>query len=278
MTSMEESWTNWLCEMDPYDYSFINQSSINADIVSSFERNFERPSKLVKTDSSSTCSYNISFKNENPQPIRVEPAFKPRSKTTNSKNERKRVNTQESNKKNGSVSKSASHHIPDHIIAERIRREKISQQFIALSALIPNLKKIDKTSVLCDAIKYVKELKEQVKLLEEQSKKNSLESMVDEEFSFTSSCNETSKTNMSLPEVKARLSGKNVVIRILCEKNKAVMVNVYREIEKLHLSVIGGSSLSFGSFLLAITIIAKMDDEWNMSMEKLAKTLGVGLL
>ncbi|KAL5064145.1 hypothetical protein RYX36_025882 [Vicia faba] len=244
---MEESWTNWLCEMDPDDYSFINQSSINADIVSSFESNLEleRPSKLLKTASSSTCSYNISFENENPPPVRVEPALKPKYKTVNSK-------------MNSSFLKSTTHHIPDHIIAERMRREKISQQFIALSALIPNLKKVDKASVLCNAIKYVKELKEQVKLLEEQTKKKSVESMMDEDTSYTSSCNETSKTKLILPEVKTRVSGKNVVIRILCEKDKAVMVNVYREIEKLHLSVINGSSLSFGSSVLAITIIAKV--------------------
>lgn len=61
----------------------------------------------------------------------------------NSKNERKRVNIQESNKKNSSFSKTSTHHIPDHIIAERKRRQKISQQFIALSALIPNLKKVN---------------------------------------------------------------------------------------------------------------------------------------
>lgn len=112
--------------------------------------------------------------------------------------------------------------------------------------------------MLCDAIKYVKELKEQVKLLEEQNKKKSVESMVDEDIPHTSSYNENSKTNMLLPEVKTRLSGKNVVIRILYEKDKTVMVNVYREIEKLHLSVINASSFSFGSSLLAITIIAKV--------------------
>ncbi|CAK8562584.1 unnamed protein product [Lathyrus sativus] len=276
MTSMEELWTNWLCEMDSDDYSFINQSSINADTVSSFESNLERPSKLRKTDSSSTCSYNISFENENPPPITVEPALKPKSKTV--KNESKRAIIQESNKKNGSLSKSATDHIPDHIIAERIRREKISKQFIALSALIPNLKKIDKASVLCDAIKYVKELKEQVRVLEEQCKKKSVELMVDEHISYTSSFNETSKTNMLLPEVKTRLSGKNVVVRILCEKDKAVMVNVYREIEKLHLSVINASSFSFGSSLLAITIITKVEDELNMSMKKLARNLRIGLM
>jgi hypothetical protein len=135
---------------------------------------------------------------------------------------------------------------------------------------------MDKASILGDAIKYVKELKEQVKVLEEQSKRKSVESVVvvkklsqlsvDEDVSDTSSnscdenSDETSKTYLSsLPEVEARLSGKNVLIRILCEKkDKGVMVNVYREIEKLHLSVINASSFSFGSSVLAITIIAQV--------------------
>ncbi|GAU24841.1 hypothetical protein TSUD_157560 [Trifolium subterraneum] len=290
---MEESWTNWLCDMEPDDYSFINQSSINTDInVSS---NLERPSKLLKTASSSTCSYILTFENENPPPTKVEPALKTKTKVVNSKNEQRRVNTQESNKKKSTFSKSTSHHTPDHIIAERLRREKISQQFIALSALIPNLKKMDKASVLGDAIKYVKELKEQVKVLEEQSKRKSVESVVvvkklsqlsvDEDVSDTSSnscdenSDETSKTYLSsLPEVEARLSGKNVLIRILSEKDKGVMMNVYRELEKLHLSVINASSFSFGSSVLAITIIAQMEQELNMNIQKLAKQLRFGLM
>ncbi|CAJ2635216.1 unnamed protein product [Trifolium pratense] len=293
---MEESWTNWLCDMEPDDYRFINESSINTDInqVSSLER----PSKLLKTASSSSsspCSYILTFENENPPPIKVQPALKTKTKVVNSKNEQRRVNTQESNMKKNSFSKSTTHHTPDHIIAERLRREKISQQFIALSALIPNLKKMDKASVLGDAIKYVKELKEQVKVLEEQTKKKSVESVmvvkklsqlyVDEDVSDTSSnscdenSDETSKTYLSsLPEVEARLSGKNVLIRILCEKDKGVMVNVYREIEKLHLSVIDASSFSFGSSVLAITIITQMEEELNMSVQKMAKQLRFGLV
>ncbi|XP_045831786.1 transcription factor bHLH18-like [Trifolium pratense] len=294
---MEESWTNWLCDMEPDDYRFINESSINTDInqVSSLER----PSKLLKTvssSSSSPCSYILTFENENPPPIKVQPALKTKTKVVNSKNEQRRVNTQESNMKKSSFSKSTTHHhTPDHIIAERLRREKISQQFIALSALIPNLKKMDKASVLGDAIKYVKELKEQVKVLEEQTKKKSVESVmvvkklsqlyVDEDVSDTSSnscdenSDETSKTYLSsLPEVEARLSGKNVLIRILCEKDKGVMVNVYREIEKLHLSVIDASSFSFGSSVLAITIITQMEEELNTSVQKMAKQLRFGLV
>ncbi|PHT68576.1 Transcription factor bHLH18 [Capsicum annuum] len=56
-------------------------------------------------------------------------------------------------------------------------KKKLSQRFIALSALIPGLKrKMDKASVLGDAIKYLKQLQQSVKTLEEQTPKKSVES------------------------------------------------------------------------------------------------------
>ncbi|CAA6667445.1 unnamed protein product [Spirodela intermedia] len=57
----------------------------------------------------------------------------------------------------------------DHSIAERRRREKLSQRFIALSAMVPGLKKMDKASVLGDAVSYVKKLQERVRTLEDQA-------------------------------------------------------------------------------------------------------------
>lgn len=121
--------------------------------------------------------------------------------------------------------------------------------------------------MLGDAIKYVKELKEQVKLKEEGRKRKSVESaavfMKDVSDTSLDSCNRNSdeaaaKTNASLPEVKARVLGKNVLMRILCEKDEAMLSNIFREIHNFHLSVINCSFLSFGSSFLAITIIAKV--------------------
>lgn len=136
---------------------------------------------------------------------------------------------------------------------------------------------MDKVSVLGEAIRYVKELKEKVKVMEEQGKRKSQESVMrgkksqvcaaaDEDVSDTSSnsCEfgnsdvPSSKTNMSLPEIEARVSKKNVLIRILCEKEKVMLVNIFREIEKLHLSVINSSALSFGSSVLDTTIVAEV--------------------
>ncbi|XP_004230658.1 transcription factor bHLH18-like [Solanum lycopersicum] len=172
----------------------------------------------------------------------------------------------------------------DHIIAERKRREKLSQRFIALSALIPGLKKMDKASVLGDAIKYLKQLQEKVKTLEEQTKKKSVESVVfvkkyelygdgensssDENYSSG-----TVPVDEALPEIEARISEKDVLIRIHCEKSKGVVEKTVAEIEKLHLSVINTCALSFGTSALDITIIAQMDEEFAMTVKDLVKNL-----
>ncbi|XP_043711109.1 transcription factor bHLH18-like [Telopea speciosissima] len=171
-------------------------------------------------------------------------------------------------------------HSQDHIIAERKRREKLSQRFIALSAIVPGLKKMDKASVLGDAIKYLKQLQERVKTLEEQAmKKKAMESVVvikksqissDDDNSFSG---ENFGTNDPLPEIEARVSDKNVLIRIHCEKQKGIVVKTLAEMEKLHLCVINSSAIPFGESTLDITVVAKMEEDFSMKVKDLVRHL-----
>ncbi|KAG6646903.1 hypothetical protein I3843_07G040100 [Carya illinoinensis] len=188
-------------------------------------------------------------------------------------------------KRASSVTRSTHSNAQDHIMAERKRRETLSQRFIALSAIVPGLKKMDKASVLGDSIKYVKELQERVILLEEQTKKRTVESVVfvkksqlsaDDE---TSSCDENfeGRSDEALPEIEARISDKDVLIRIHCEKNRGVVVKILGEIEKLHLSVVNSSVLPFGNSTLDITVIAQMDNAFDLTAKDLVKTLRVAL-
>ncbi|CAK8539584.1 unnamed protein product [Lathyrus sativus] len=330
MTPNDESWTSWLCDLDPEDYKIINDINIvplsqdhnilqqslssgshcshttsstmsnsSGDVVNSFER----PTKTLKTNSPSNIgshSYVLCFNNPEPE---QEQELEPKGKilnygkclTSQGLSENQKKETKRSiveSKKSDSVAK----HAQDHIIAERKRREKLSQQFIALSALIPDLKKMDKASVLGDAINHVKQLQEQVKILEQKNQRKNIESVVyvekttkscssDEDVSVSDTSSNSGNggnnychPNRSLPEVEARVSEKNVLIRIHCEKEKGVLMKIIHVIENLHLSVISNSTLLFGTTKLDITIIAEMDDEFRLSVQELVRSIRVGLL
>ncbi|KAI3958790.1 hypothetical protein MKX01_023466 [Papaver californicum] len=172
----------------------------------------------------------------------------------------------------------------DHVMAERKRREKLSLRFIALSALVPGLKKMDKASVLGDAVKYLKQLQEKVKTLEEQTTKKTVESVIFlkktqiyADDNDLSSSNENSVTgsiyNEPLPEIEARVSHKNVLIRIHCEKRKGVFVKILSQIEKLHLSIMNSNAIPFDDSSLAITVTAQMNAEYSMTVKDLVQSL-----
>ncbi|XP_052107630.1 transcription factor bHLH18-like [Arachis duranensis] len=148
----------------------------------------------------------------------------------------------------------------DHIMSERNRRQELSRKFIALSATIPGLKKTEKAHVLEEAIKYMKELEERVKVLEE-----------DGEISITRShvCGCGHET---LPEVEARVFGKQVLIKIHCVTQCGVLIQIFSQLQLLHLSISSSNVLPFGN-TLDITIIAHMGHKCSFIVKDLVRNL-----
>ncbi|KAF3439135.1 hypothetical protein FNV43_RR17410 [Rhamnella rubrinervis] len=292
---------------------FDNQKSAKQrKTITTWNSNSENVAVLPKFPSSpSSSSQLLSFGNSNSQPpsINLKPkeetlshidmSFSPNLITYDSlENQDYALKPiQAGTKRTYSMTRTPSN-AQDHIIAERKRREKLTQRFIALSALVPGLKKLDKASVLGDAIKYLKELQERVQLLEEQAKKRTVESVVfvkksqlissttGTDVDDSSSCDENSdqgssdhdQDHQSLPEIEAKVSEKDVLIRIHCKKQKGVMMKILTLIEKLQLSIINTSVLQFGNSTLDITIIAQMDDEFSMTVKDVVKSLRLALL
>ncbi|KAJ8485400.1 hypothetical protein OPV22_017885 [Ensete ventricosum] len=152
----------------------------------------------------------------------------------------------------------------DHVIAERRRRERLNQQFLELSTIIPGLKKTDKVSLLGDAINYIRQLEEKVKTLEEKASEKTVASTMlvkkSEHHRADNhiSSSEANHSSHAFPKITASLDGNSFsLVRIQCEKRKGPFVKVLSEIEKHHLSVVNTSAMPFASSSLNIAVTAQ---------------------
>ncbi|KAF7050719.1 hypothetical protein CFC21_059040 [Triticum aestivum] len=179
----------------------------------------------------------------------------------------------------------------DHIMAERKRREKINQRFIELSAVIPGLKKMDKGTILADATRYVKELQERVKYLEAAGGNHrSVETVVlvrkprclvgsDGEAcpGFFSAAGMPANRSQ-LPEIEAKLSEDNVMVRIHCEINgKGLVARVLAEVEQLHLRIVHNDVMPFTASTVIITTMAKVEEGFTVNTEEIVGRLNSAL-
>ncbi|KAK3146234.1 hypothetical protein QOZ80_3BG0263430 [Eleusine coracana subsp. coracana] len=170
----------------------------------------------------------------------------------------------------------------DHILAERKRREKLSQRFIALSKIVPGLKKMDKASVLGDAIKYVKQLQDQVKGLEDEARRRPVEaavlvkkSQLSADDDDGSSCDENfvGGDGAALPEIEARVADRTVLVKIHCENRKGALITALTQVEGFGLTIMNTNVLPFTSSSLDITIMATAGDEFCLSVKDIVKKL-----
>ncbi|XP_042006448.1 transcription factor bHLH25-like [Salvia splendens] len=155
-----------------------------------------------------------------------------------------------------------------HSLAEKKRREKLSQRFVALSALIPGLKKMDKASILGDAIEHMKGLEERVKGLEERARKRRrIEPVV---FNVKK---EEGGDDDDFPVIRARFCDKELLVSVHCRRGRGVFEKIVGEVENMQFCVVNSSLMSYGDSCLSITLTAEKDKEDNMNIEQLVENL-----
>ncbi|KAF6139593.1 hypothetical protein GIB67_033597 [Kingdonia uniflora] len=114
----------------------------------------------------------------------------------------------------------------NHVEAERQRREKLNQRFYALRAVVPNISKMDKASLLGDAITHITDLQTKIKVLE-----------AEKEMTISSSNNNQQQLllpPMNLPEIEVRTRPNDAIVQVGCPLDThpvSRVVTAFKEID-----------------------------------------------
>ncbi|XP_071701349.1 transcription factor MYC2-like [Rutidosis leptorrhynchoides] len=141
----------------------------------------------------------------------------------------------------------------NHVEAERQRREKLNQKFYTLRAVVPNVSKMDKASLLGDAISYINDIK--LKLQEAETEKEELGAQLDamKKELLTKDSRQSSSSTVSPPddpkvpnsrnpkitdlEIDVKIIGWDAMIRIQCNKKNHPAAHLMAALRELDLDV-----------------------------------------
>ncbi|EOA16246.1 hypothetical protein CARUB_v10004392mg [Capsella rubella] len=156
----------------------------------------------------------------------------------------------------------------NHVEAERQRREKLNQRFYSLRAVVPNISKMDKASLLGDAISYINELKSKLQKVE--SDKEELQKQIEgmskeaaNEKSYVKErkcANQESGVTIEM-EVDVKIIGWDAMIRVQCSKRNHPGAKFMEALKELDLEV-NHASLSVVNDLMIQQATVKMGKEF----------------
>lgn len=181
----------------------------------------------------------------------------------------------------------------NHVEAERQRREKLNHRFYALRSVVPNVSKMDKASLLTDAVDYINDLKAKVEDLKSQLRGNEYSNKVEpvdtnmDNQSTTTSVNQIkgisssptiSKAKPKLDlEIEVNIIGEDAMIRVQSENKDYPSARVMDALRDLELKIHHASMSSVNDMMLQDVVI-RLPDHYGIRSEVGLKAALLGRL
>lgn len=152
----------------------------------------------------------------------------------------------------------------NHVEAERQRREKLNQRFYALRAVVPNISKMDKASLLGDAIAYINELQAKLKVME--ADRDNLGSTSRDASSLEATANPESQD--PAPDVDIQAAHDEVIVRVSCPLDSHPASRVIQVFKEAQITVVE-SKLSAANDTVFHTFVIRSQGSEQLTKEKL---------
>lgn len=151
----------------------------------------------------------------------------------------------------------------NHVEAERQRREKLNQRFYALRAVVPNISKMDKASLLGDAIAYINELQARLNALEAGREKLGTPSR----DSSGLESNPTPENHNRAVEIDIQAGHDEVIVRVSCPIDIHPAANVIQVFKESQITVID-SKLAASNDTVFHTFVTKSQSPEQLQLTK----------
>ncbi|XP_042384486.1 transcription factor MYC2-like [Zingiber officinale] len=150
----------------------------------------------------------------------------------------------------------------NHVEAERQRREKLNQRFYALRAVVPNVSKMDKASLLGDAVSYINELRSKLQALEidKEEHQGQIEALKKAGKDELKMMNAGGGGRCHAVEIEVKILGMEAMIRLQCHKRNHPAAKLMATLKDLDLEVYY-ASVSVVKDLMIQQVTVKMSSQ-----------------